>query len=237
MKSLLKKMALDVGLDISRYDPRFDPKAVLRSLFARHNINLVFDVGANSGQYGRQLRENNFSGTIISFEPLSSAFNQLQEASSKDQNWTALNYALGETAEKLEINIAGNSWSSSLLEMLPSHVNEAPESGYVATEEVEVVTLDSLFTDYVSDTDKPFLKIDTQGYTLQVLNGAKDSISRISGAMVEMSFVPLYENEPLVGDIIQLMYEYGFVLVYVEPEFVNNETGQQLQANGYFFRQ
>lgn len=237
MKSLIKQTLLNMGLEVSRYDARYDPKVVLNAFFRKNKINVVLDVGANAGQYGRQLRKNGFDGKIISFEPLSSAYRKLSETSSSDSTWLIRNCALGEKQEHLEINIAGNSWSSSLLNMLPSHQQEAPESVYVAKESVKVEMLDDLYAEYINEQDHPFLKIDTQGYTLQVLAGARNSIPKIQGAMVEMSFVPLYENEPLVGDIISIMYGYGFTLVYIEPEFVNNETGQQLQANGYFFRQ
>lgn len=236
IKSLLKKVLLNIGYDVSRYDARRDPKAVLRSFFKKNGINVVLDVGANSGQYAHQLRRDGYDGRIVSFEPLSSAYKVLEGASKNDSRWDVRNCALGDKIEELEINIAGNSWSSSLLGMLPSHSQEAPESVYVDKEVVKVEVLDELFTEYTSPDENVFLKIDTQGYTKQVLDGANESIGKIKGVMLEMSLIPLYENEPLIADAIKMMYEKGFALVFIEPEFIKKDTGQQLQVNGFFFR-
>ena len=236
MKLFLKKLLLKIGYNVSKYDSRRDPKAVLNSFFNKSNINVVLDVGANAGQYGKQLRNDGYKGKIISFEPLSSAYKDLLVSAQADSNWQTQNCALGENKEELEINIAGNSWSSSLLNMMPSHSSEAPESAYVDRETVQVETLDRVFIELTDERDNVFLKIDTQGYTKQVLDGAVDSIEKIKGVMLEMSLISLYENEPLIAEAITMMSEKGFTLVFIEPEFIANDTGQQLQVNGFFFR-
>lgn len=198
-KVLIKKLAKKMECVISAYDPMRDPLAIRNSLFEMMGITVVLDVGANAGQYGKYLRATGYQRRIVSFEPLSSAYKRLAEEAALDPKWTTCNYALGSEDRTSEIFMSSNSWSSSILDILPEHTRAAPDSKYVAKEVISVKTLDSLFDKHVAAGEKVFLKIDTQGYTKHVLNGANNSMSRISGVFVEMSLVPLYAGEPLIG--------------------------------------
>lgn len=235
-KILIKKLARKMGYVISAYDATRDFLAIRTSLLNGLRIDVVLDVGANSGQFATQLRSAGYQGKIISFEPLSSAYERLSETSASDTKWTALHYALGDQVGSADIFVSKNSWSSSLLDILPKHTNAAPDSKYVDKEVITVKTLDSLFDKYVSKGEKVFLKIDTQGYTKQVLTGAAVSLNKISGLLVEMSLVPLYSGEAMIGEVTGMLYESGFVLQAIEPEFIDKRNGQWLQVNGLFSR-
>ena len=104
----------------------------------RQRIDLVLDVGANEGQYASRLRKNGFSGRIISFEPLSTAFEVLQRACDHDNSWSCHGYAIGEKRGKATINISANSMSSSLLPVCPWTVRAEPTVAYVGQEIVDV---------------------------------------------------------------------------------------------------
>jgi hypothetical protein len=69
-----------------------------------------------------------------------------------------------------------------------------------------------------------------------VLTGATSVMDRISGVFVEMSLVPLYAGEPLIGEVISMLYEKGFVLRVIEPEFIDRKNSRLLQVNGLFAR-
>lgn len=235
-KALVKKLAKKMGYVISAYDQMRDPLAIRQSLFKTLGIGVVLDVGANTGQYAKHLRETGYQGRIISFEPLVSAYELLAQAATLDPKWTACHCALGSEDETTEIFVSSNSWSSSMLEILPAHTSAAPASAYVAKEVVSIKALDSLFNQHVSAGEQVFLKIDTQGYTKQVLSGASESIEKIAGVFVEMSLVPLYAGEPLVGEVISMLYEKGFVLLAIEPEFMDRKSSKLLQVNGLFSR-
>ena len=236
IRGLIKKALKNAGYIASRYDPRRDPDVVRNRFFELNSINTVLDVGANAGQYGVRLRHLGYQGKIVSFEPLSSAFAKLMEHAADDANWITERCALGDRDGGSSINIARNSWSSSLLEMLPRHVHAAPQSAYIGKEAVVIHKLDSLFELYVSPNDRVFLKIDTQGFTSKVLAGAEHSLKRIKGLEVELSTVPLYEGEPLIHDVLSCLYEKGFAVYYLEPELIDDNCGQQLQLNGLFHR-
>ena len=235
-RSAVKNGLRKLGYVMSRYDYRRDPLAVRKLFFESHAINVVFDVGANAGQFAQQLRETGYEGNIISFEPLSSAFVNLAEAAKNDPTWQVQQCALGDKETTSEINIAENSWSSSLLDMLPAHVKSAPASAYIGKEIVDVHTLDAVFPRYCEPGSRVFLKIDTQGFTKKVLDGGQHSLKIISGLQVEMSLIPLYSGEPLIGDVVSFLYENGFTLILLKPEFMDNCSGQQLQVDGIFFR-
>lgn len=235
-KVLIKQLAKKMGYVISAYDASRDPLAIRRSLFETQRIEVVLDVGANAGQYARHLRATGYQGRIVSFEPLSSAYKVLAEAAAGDPKWTACHCAVGEREGTSEIFVSSNSWSSSMLDILPTHTDAAPDSRYLNKEAISIKTLDSIFDTHVSAGEKTFLKIDTQGYTKQVLGGASKSIEKIAGVFVEMSLVPLYAGEPLIGEVISMLYEKGFVLLAIEPEFIDKKSGRILQVNGLFAR-
>ena len=92
--------------------------------------DVILDVGANTGQFAKNLRASGYHGHIISFEPLSSAHAILASAATSDSLWdVAERCAVGASDSWTTINIAGNSYSSSLLPMLDLHREAAPEIG------------------------------------------------------------------------------------------------------------
>jgi FkbM family methyltransferase len=236
IKGLIKRVLLRAGYTASRYDPRRDSDAVRQRLLQSASINTVLDVGANSGQYAQRLRDWGYQGKIVSFEPLSSAFAQLQKRAAGDALWQIERCALGDREEVSSINVSGASASSSLLDMLPRHTEIAPHTGYIGREEVAVHTLDSLFERYFVTGDRVFLKIDTQGFTSRVLEGASGSLDRVQGLEVELSGVPLYAGEPLIHEVLSLLYRKGFAVYSLEPEMFDDVSWQQVQMNGLFQR-
>jgi len=234
MKKLIKKILKNRGLQVTKY-PDMDLKRRLK-IMTYYNINTLFDIGANTGQYAKRMKELGYSNRIISFEPLKGAFEDLKKAALKDNNWIVNNYALGNEDGKSIINIAGNSQSSSILHMLPMHLESAPESKYMAQEEIEIKKLDSIFNSFTNKEDRVMLKIDTQGYEKNVIDGAMASLSRIMIIQVEMSIVPLYENEMLFIDMIKYLDNKGFQLFSLENGFSSPDTGQLLQVDGIFVR-
>jgi FkbM family methyltransferase len=206
-------------------------------LLATHRINTVIDVGANSGQYAHGLRVLGYRGRIISFEPLSSAFAELQRNQARaPEGWEIVNVALGDHPGRAVLNIAGNSYSSSILPMLPAHLRSAPDSRFIGQEEIAVETLDAIVAKMINPSERLFLKSDTQGYDATVLAGAAKSLERVEGIQVEMSIIPLYEGELLLVEMIRYLAERGFTLMSLEPGFADPKTGQLLQTDGIFFR-
>lgn len=237
VKHKLRTFLWKFGYDISRFKPSKHPLARRKKIFESYEIDTVLDIGANAGQFAQQIRgELGYANRIISFEPLTSAFESLKEKAKNDSNWDAYNFALGDTDQKQEINIAGNSLSSSLLDMLPAHIMAAPDSKYVGKEEIEVRKLDSIFDNLCGTSNKIYMKIDTQGFEKKVLDGAASSLMQIDLVQMEMSLVPLYEGELLFDEMCALMSEKGFSLLAIETGFSDEESCQLMQVDGIFHR-
>ncbi|MEE9326120.1 MAG: FkbM family methyltransferase [Cocleimonas sp.] len=236
-RKILKSALRNKGFDISRYSSTTHPLARRKKLIETYDINLVLDVGANIGQYVKEMRSDiHYSKEIISFEPLKKEFEILNSKAAIDDKWLAYNWALGDSDEKSEINIAGNSYSSSLLSMLDSHENSAPESKYVGKETIEVRTLDKLMEELSITAKNIYLKIDTQGFESRVIKGAEQSLELINTLQLEMSLVQLYEDELSFQDMYSLLLSKGYTLVAIEPGFSDAQTGQLLQVDGIFHR-
>jgi len=202
-----------------------------------YNVDLVLDVGANTGQYARQIREElDYQGRIISFEPLSKAYSSLEAASVHDPLWECHNYALGDNNENTVINVSGNSYSSSLLPMLPRHLQTAPDSRYIDREAIVVRTLDSVFNDHCTGSSNIWMKIDTQGYEEKILLGSERSLPLIDSIQIEMSLVPLYAGERIFPDMFHVMKKYGYTLISLENGICDQDTGQLLQVDGIYHR-
>lgn len=224
------------GWDLVRHDPDNFPELARRELLRAQVINLVLDVGANTGVLAAGLRSEGYGGRIVSFEPSSAAFAELATAAAADPGWTVRRLALGATAGEVTLNVAGNSSSSSLLPMSALHVESAPESAYAATETVELATLESLREELVRPGDRVYLKLDVQGFELEVLKGAADVLPYVQVVDVELSLVPLYEGAPRLQEVVDILADIGFVLRSLSPVFLDPSTGRLLQVDGLFTR-
>lgn len=229
-KALLRNLAAHAGLRAHRR-----PDGLVRALRS-HGIDVVLDVGANAGQFARGIRAMGYRGRIVSFEPLSAAFRKLSANRNTFAEWRAVQVALGDEDCTRRINVAGNSQSSSFLDMLPRHVDAAPKSAYVGTEDVIVKRLDDVFDDYCAPQERCFLKIDVQGFEEAVLRGAERSLDRCAGLYLELSLVPLYRGALSFAQAIERLAARGFALVDLRYPFNDPGSGELLQIDGTFFR-
>ncbi|MBK1648840.1 FkbM family methyltransferase [Rhabdochromatium marinum] len=238
MKKLIKRVINLLGWDIHVLTPASNPSVQLLAALSQVQSNLVFDIGANIGQFAQELRSAGFRGKIISFEPLSIEHEKLCKAARKDAAWWVHpRAAVGDHDGKIEINIAANSVSSSVLPMLDSHLSAALDSSYVAVESTPLIQLDSVAAQYLDNTSQPFIKIDTQGFEWQVLDGAADTLKRAQGVLLELSLVPLYDGQRLWREMIDRMEAEGFTLWSIHQSFIDLHTGQSLQVDAIFLRQ
>lgn len=237
IKTLIKAAFRASGLQIDKISATSCAALQTAKALKTHKVNVVFDVGANTGQFARDLRNFGYTGKIISFEPLPMAFASLRKQAAKDVNWVVHpRCAVGAENSDIEINVAGNSVSSSILPMLSAHENAAPQSRYTHQERVPLITLDSVYAQYCKPGDNIFLKIDTQGYEWQVMDGAGQLLRLCVGVLLELSLVPLYHGQRLWHDCVTRMDDAGLDVFGLQPGFTDPRSGQTLQMDGLFFR-
>ena len=237
-KHELRRVVHRFGVDVVRY-PLHDPLVRTVKLLDHHRVNCVIDVGANDGGFATAIRELGYTGRILSFEPLQGPFDSLRRKAISDGNWSAMRCAVGDAKGEVTINVSGNAGlSSSVLPMLESHTDVAPNSRYVGTETVRQERLDVLLPELgVNPNIRTFLKIDVQGYEKAVLDGASALFanSSIVGLQLELSLVPLYAGAMTYREGLDRAEGLGMTLMGLDPVFADPKSGQLLQADAVFF--
>jgi FkbM family methyltransferase len=235
-KEFLKRSLDRLGIDARLKRPYRDAALLFAHKAREFGIETVFDIGANVGQFARQLRANGYANEIMSFEPLIDAHRVLTQATASDPRWTvAPRAALGATRGQSTIFVSENSVSSSLLRVERSSVDAAPESGAVAEQSIDVRPLDEWHT---PDLALPLaIKLDVQGYEMHVLDGAPKILADTRIVLAEMSLVELYADAPTLPEFYQRMQEEGFRCITITPGFANYRTNELLQVDGVFVRQ
>lgn len=227
-----------MGVDVTHF-PAGQPMHYLVRQLQSHGISCVFDIGANEGEFARDLRRFGYAHRIVSFEPVPALFERTLSAAATDPQWDVVPYALGEESRVASINVAGNGGaSSSLLPMLDFHRAVRPQAAYVATCEVTQRALDEVWSEFSTPVERVYLKVDVQGYERFVLAGARELVHdpRVRGVQLEMSLVPLYAGAWTYRDTLDWAASHGFELAQLIPGFTDAESGRMLQADGVFFR-
>jgi FkbM family methyltransferase len=196
----------------------------------------VLDVGANSGQFAASLREAGYQGRMVSFEPLSGAFADLERAAASDPLWSCINLALGEENCTAVINVSANSYSSSLLGVCDWSLSVEPSISAVGREEVKVRRLDSFFDEVSLPHETLLMKVDAQGFELPIVKGAHGIIDRLELIQLEASFRPVYRDEPPIEDVISCMRKLDFRIVSIDPGWEDQSTHELLQVDLLFSR-
>lgn len=237
LTGLIRRTANRIGIDMHRHRPQETETGRLSAMLENHSVDLVLDVGANIGQFALALREAGYKGRLLSFEPLSAEHTQLLRTSHRDALWeVAPRAALGDHEGTIDIHVAGNSVSSSALEMLDTHAAAAPGSAYMGRETVPMSRLDTMARTHVNPGTVLFIKIDTQGYEDRVLDGATELLSKAQGLQLEMSLVPLYEGQQLFDILVERLRAEGFSIWAIQPGFCDPLNGRMLQVDVTFFR-
>jgi FkbM family methyltransferase len=192
----------------------------------------IIDVGANEGQFSLACRAINPRATIIAFEPLREAADVFERVFRSDARVTLHRLALGSNASTVQIHISARRDSSSLLGIAALQTAMFPGTDEVGVRDVSVKRLDEIInTDQIA---RPaLLKIDVQGFELEVLSGATALLGSFDMIYCECSFVELYRMQPLAHTIISMLSHNGFILSGVFNTSYSQE-GLAIQADLLF---
>lgn len=200
-------------------------QAHLQRLLSHFNVDCVFDVGANTGQYATMLRRKaGFKGRIVSFEPIPEAAAEIHLKAQHDPLWTVEELALADTAEPRVFNVMAGSEFSSLSTPRTDEVGRfAAMNRPVRSIMVQSDTLASAFPRLQSlyGFKRPFLKMDTQGFDPAVLRGAGAILPSFVGFQSELSIRRIYQDASDFREAITFYQSLGFDL----SAFVPNNAG------------
>ncbi|MBO0711217.1 MAG: FkbM family methyltransferase [Acetobacteraceae bacterium] len=185
----------------------------LRQIFEHFGIDTVLDIGANRGQFSDLLRHQvGFRGFIHSFEPDPALAGALSERARSDASWTVYPIALGAAAEEKVFNRMNNSEFNSFHAPLRTQPDRFIESNHiVASFPLDIATLDAM-ADRFGDPAKLYVKIDTQGFDLEVLKGGASLLRQVPAAQTELSFQPVYDGSPSFTESLSAFREVGLVV-------------------------
>jgi len=224
--ALLKKVYLPrlwlrrCGFEVVRKDRGTLLGLHLSTLFDQYKINVVIDVGARRGEYGNWLRRNGYKGWIVSFEPVAESFGFLAQTAARDPHWLAYNLALGRERGEAKINVTQLTFYSSFRNPSPYAFETFGSQPTVKfTETVAVATLDEMFDQIISGISDPhvYLKMDTQGWDLEVLEGAAESLTHVMALQSEIATQAIYDGMPMMRESLDYFDRSGFAISGLFP--------------------
>jgi FkbM family methyltransferase len=237
MKEFIRQGLHSLGLEMYRYPDaceRVEPH--LKVLLRRHPVDLMIDVGANVGQFGREIRALNPGVPLYSFEPNPPVFQELQALAASDPLWRTFNVALGAEEGEITLNVTASDDFSSVLapnalgqELYRQSVRSA---GQV---QVRMRRLDDVFREAGGDQRNILFKMDTQGYDKQVMLGGTEVLRRSAIVLTECSIQPIYEAGLAFIDALNFMTDAGFVLSGCFP-LGRDARGALIEVNCAFVR-
>lgn len=226
MRSLLRRL----GIEVTRAPAPHTLEWNLAQLLKHRNVDLVIDVGAHHGQFASSIRHLGYTGRIISFEPSKAAFGVISQKMSGDPAWRGEQSAVGSAPGMLELNVYQSTDFNSA--RMPTSLGvERFSLRPTASQAVRMVALD----DVVQDGRGILLKTDTQGFDLDVLQGAEQVLRSTLAVVIELSVRPIYEEAPTLSTVVTYLEKAGFVLQALVP--VSRNTGfDVVEFDGLFLR-
>jgi FkbM family methyltransferase len=177
---------------------------------------IIFDVGANRGQFAEQINGFFDQATIHSFEPVPSAYKELEALSSRITKIIPNNLAINVVDGNVDFFITESDVGSSLLEPIEGQPSKWLQTSQKVT--VKAKRLDTIIRER-NITKIDLLKSDTQGADLQTLLSAGDYLvpSKINAILVEVNFQNFYKNQCSFSSILDTLINKGYRLAWMYP--------------------
>jgi FkbM family methyltransferase len=192
-----------------------DHTSIVRQILGRP-VRTIFDVGANVGQTALTYASAFPDASIYSFEPGREPFGQMQAAVRDVRNIHPFNVAMGRSSGRATLNLTKGNQANSLLPVAPGGGDYAVDPSMldaVGSEDVEITSVDD-FCRQNSITEIDLLKIDAQGYEIEVLAGSQETLARgVPLIYAEVTFVRYYQEQPLFPDVYTYLYDRGYRFV------------------------
>jgi FkbM family methyltransferase len=211
-------------------------QALLKPWIQSFNIATVLDIGASVGDFAYSVRPVFPQAQIYSFEPLPNCYETMLKHLHNMPKFKAFNLGLGDKTGELTFYQSNHQPSSSFLPMTEAHKQAFPTTAHSQPVTVKIERLDSL-AQQLKLIAPILVKIDVQGYEGQVLRGGEQTIKAAKAVIVETSFEPLYQNQPLFADVYQLFNQWGFTYMGALGQIYHPGDGRPLQEDSLFIKQ
>lgn len=200
----------------------------LRDVLHRSSSDLIVDVGAHEGGFGGAVRERLCVVTpIVSIEPDPVSVVALRDRARRSGNWTVVNAAAGVETGIVNLNRFRESQFNSILAPSTEGLNYSSLLNEDSTTvEVKVVTIGDAVAAHHPLANRIFLKLDTQGFDVQLLRWLLKSTfrDRVVGLLVEVPWLRLYEGSPSFQEMISMLEGLDMTLVGLYPIHQHPQT-------------
>jgi FkbM family methyltransferase len=204
-------------------------------LRASTRIRTVIDVGANDGQYAAYLNDVFRPAAVHAFEPLAACQPKLTTLRSQIPHLTIHPLALADRSGEAAFYRNAYGPASSLLRVSELAKRAFPETERESAATARLARLDDVLP--VDTLDREILiKIDVQGAEDRVIRGGRSVFSAATVVLIEMSFAPIYDGQPLFEEIHGLLGECGLRLAGFKNQIDEPQTGQPLFAHCLYRR-
>lgn len=195
----------------------------------------MIDIGANDGAFGEFLAQFLQVKRAYFFEPQLALRPQIEARNLNGAERRIYPVALSDEVGTSVFFANSNHPSSSLLRVTEHSKREFPQTSGEERTEVPLARLDDVLKDedLIGDV---FLKIDVQGVEDRVIRGGARIFARVKFVMIEMSFVPFYENQPLFEEVHDQLVGLGFRFAGMKNQIDSPRTGQPLFAHCLYYR-
>jgi len=237
---ILKRMLYKLGVEINTCSGREKLEykneiARLRNVGKKTFVTII-DIGANIGQFASHARVAFPNAQILSFEPIEDCFQQLKAGFSNDPNFKAFNCAIGKSSRKSTFHYNDYAPSSSILEISTTHISHFPKTAHSTTTTIEERMFEEV-VDIGSIAAPCLIKIDVQGYELEVIKNNGAMLKAADAVIIETSFKQLYKGQPLFDEVYNEMTKLGFVYGGSYDQLYAPGTYQIIQSDSIFYQQ
>jgi FkbM family methyltransferase len=188
-------------------------------------VKVIYDVGANIGTWTLLAKSFFKDAAIHAFEPLNDHIEKFKTLTGKLTHTTIHPFCLGNEDATTAINVSSFSDSSSLLEATPLEYEQFGISK--AREETVLVKRAAGLIEQNILPMPDIIKLDVQGFELEVLKGMDNYLSQVSYLIVEVSFKEYYHGQPLFLDIANYVAGFNFnIYAFGHSTPVGRELGQ-----------
>ncbi len=175
-------------------------------------FNLILDVGCHQEGFISDFLVKFPTEKIIGFEPNIIKYESARNKFIHNNRVEIINLALGKEAGKATLNITNHDYSSSLMNIEIQSSENSATFQIVNKQECSVMPLDSEIPENESVL---FMKIDTQGYELEVLKGASSVLRRTQFVLLELANHSIYLDAPKYHEIDEYLRQQNFRLVQI----------------------
>jgi FkbM family methyltransferase len=237
INKLIKLILSKFGYKIIKNDI-LDFNFALEKIFKIYEINLIFDIGSNIGQFSKKILNLSYKKKIILIEPVNKTFLALKNNFQNKNNLEFLNIGIGTETSNLKMykSIRGGDKSdmNSLLKINNAGEKLVKNAAITSEEEVKIININEFLKNY--NLENTLFKIDIEGYDFKVLKHIKkEYLQQITCILCEIQNVKMWEGqENNFTKELEFFESNNFKLFAIDPFFINPSTGQLIAIDALF---